>query len=144
METIAQGAIWVKNFKLRQSVSNFISTRDLECPNCRHHFQLDLSEPEEESLNEAIVNHVMTVKIRSMREKYIAIFNPKKSLSTHPDYFLHVYQAFTGAPAVYPFTTKESDGTSRNFKPDEGQTGFNETSCTTTRACQSTPDETES
>ena len=137
METVAQGAIWVKNFKLRQSISNFIATRALECPRCKHHYQDDLSETQEDSLNETITNHVMKVKIRSMREKYIAIYNPKASLPTHPNYFLYVYQAFTGAPAVYPFTSKEPFGTSRTFESKPGQTGFDETPCPPTGTHQS-------
>lgn len=113
-QTIPQGAIWVKNFKLRQSVSNFISTRSMECPACKCHFQADLSEPEEEELNETLVNHIMTVKVKALREKFIAIYNPRQSLSTHPSYFLYVYQAYTGASSVYPFassSTNEATGT---------------------------------
>lgn len=104
-----QGAIWVKNFKLRASISNFLSTRNIECPSCHSHFQDDLSEIEEESLNEAIVNHVLMVKVKALREKFIAIYNPRKSLSTHPDYFLHVYQAYTGAASVSPFAPSTSN-----------------------------------
>ena len=113
METIPQGAIWVKNYRLRKNISNFISTRNIECPKCRAHFQDELTETQEADLNETVVNHVMTVKIKAMREKYIAIYNPKASLSTHPSYFLYVYQAYTGAPSVYPFTDSPAGQTDR-------------------------------
>ena|SRR3990167_7701262 len=113
-KTIPQGAIWVKNFKLRQSIGNFISTKSVECPKCRNHFQDRLNEVQEEELNEVIVNHVMTVKLKVLREKFIAIYNPRKSLSTHPDYFLYVYQAHTGAPSVYPFSNTISSTTQGN------------------------------
>lgn len=108
-----EGGIWVKNFKLKKAVSDFVSTMDIDCPKCHTHFQHTMSEAQEADLNEALVNHVLVVKVRSLREKHIAIFNPKKCLSTHPDYFLYVYQAYTGAPAVYPFSTEKPDGAQR-------------------------------
>ena len=111
MEPVPHGAIWVKNFKLRQSISNFISTRSVECPKCKSHFQDNLSESDEVELNDTIVNHVMTVKVKALREKFIAIFNPRKSVSTHPDYFLYVYQAYTGANSVYPFAPNSTNTT---------------------------------
>ena len=107
---IPQGAIWVKNYKLRQSVATFISTKDVECPECHHHFNDVLSETQEAELYDTIVNQVMTVKIKILREKFIAISNTRKVVSTHPDYFLYVYQTHTGAPAVYPFASSTSKG----------------------------------
>lgn len=138
--SIPQGAIWVKNFKLRASISAFISTRDLECPGCKHHYQDELDEIEEGELNETIVNHVMTVKIKTVREKYIALYNPKKSLSTHPDYFLYVYQAFTGAPAVYPFNDGKSGAKDRNTVTIKGQDGVQPSPCDSTRTFKPTSD----
>src|SRR3990167_5372199 len=122
-QTVAQGAIWVKNYKLRQSIANYISTRNIECTKCHHHFQADMSNVEEQELNETITNHVMTVKLKSVREKFIAIFNPRKSLSTHPDYLLYVYQAYTGAPSVYPFSNASSDTENRATFTAQGQEG---------------------
>jgi len=133
-----QGAIWVKNFKLRDSISNFISTRNIECPKCKCHFQDDLDEIEQGELNETIINHVMTVKLKTVREKFIAIYNPKKSLSTHPDYFLYVYQAYTGAPAVYPFTTTTSKYENRGTESRQGQVNTRFDSHTSTGDIKST------
>lgn len=118
-ESIPQGAIWVKNYKLRQSVMNFISTRDVECTKCHNHFQADLTPREEQELNDTIINQVMIVKITTLREKFIALCNPRKSLSYHPDYFVYCYQAYTGAPKVYPFTTtttKTAQGTADSYR----------------------------
>ena len=123
-----QGAIWVKNFKLRKAIADFISTMDVGCPKCTHHFQPTLSPNQEEDLNETVINHVMTVKIKAMREKYIAIFNPKKCLSTHPDYYLYVYQAFTGAPSVYPFNDKASQGAEGSNGRSEGHSSTHQSS----------------
>ena len=137
---IPQGAIWVKNYKLRKTIANFVGTRDLECPKCHSHFQDDLSESEEQDLNETVINHVMTVKLKSVREKFIAIYNPKKSLSTHPDYFLYVYQAYTGAPAVYPFSNTSSAPTDRVDVTGKGQAESRISTDNTTGTYQSTPD----
>lgn len=48
-----------------------------------------------------------------IREKHIAIRNGKKTRSSQPDYFLHVYQPYTGACPVPPFKTRRSQ------KPDD-------------------------
>lgn len=136
-QVIPQGAIWVKNYKLRQSIGNFISTRNVECNKCHSHFQSDLSEVEEQELNDVIVNHVMTVKLKAVREKFIAIFNPKKSLSTHPDFFLYVYQAYTGAPSVYPFPNASTESANRATFTAQGQGGIKPTPHHSTGTSQS-------
>ena len=138
---IPQGAIWIKNFKMRKAISNFISTRSIECPKCHCHFQDDLNNSQEQDLNETIVNHVMTVKLKAVREKFIAIYNPKKSLSTHPDYFMYVYQAYTGAPSVYPFSHSSSSSENRTTVTGQGQETTENTSNYTTGTSKFTSSE---
>jgi|SRR3990167_99536 len=48
-----------------------------------------------------------------IREKHIAIPNRKKTRPSQPDYFLHVYQPYTGASPVPPFQARRSKETTR-------------------------------
>ena len=120
------GAIWVKDFKLRESLSEFINQLKPICDNCHCLINLEIDEP---GFKKAIKPNVLHVKIRQVqvppsesglektfktgqkvdvREKFIAIENTRKKTPTQPDYFLHIYQAHTGASVSYPFGTDKT------------------------------------
>ena len=120
------GAIWVKDFKLRDSLSEFINNLKPICENCHQLIHLEIDEP---GFKKAIKPNVLHVKIRQVqvppsesgldktfktgenvkvREKFIAIENTRKKTSTQPDYFLHIYQTHTGAAVSNPFGAKET------------------------------------
>ena len=97
------GAIWVKDFKLRESICEFLNRLKPVCEHCHQLLSLEIDEP---GLQQAIRSHTLSVKVKPLKEKFIAIENTRKRTATQPDYFLHVYQAYTGASPSYPFGTE--------------------------------------
>ncbi len=101
------GAIWIRGWNLRERVKKMFEA---------HHVQI-----EESKLDEIFqTNHTLSVKVTSLREKFIAIENKRKravecncrvisgkkklcNKCSNPDYFLHIYQEYTGAAPVFPF-----------------------------------------
>ena len=90
------GAIWIKNWKLKDSIIRFIEEK--RCSHCQSAYEVDV-----EGLNEAVKAHTLAVKVKSLKEKFLAIENTRKKDPKQPDYFLHVYQTHTGAAPSYPF-----------------------------------------
>ena len=113
------GAIWIKNYKLKSAMLDYLNVRVIACPHCAHSFNDKVHESE---LDTVFRSHSMMVKVNLLKEKFIALQNSKKVKETNPDFFLHVYQASTGANPVYPF----SSFTSRTEKMETGQTGESE------------------
>lgn len=100
------GAIWVKNFKLHESIREFVEAIRPICERCHATGSITF---DSRSLNDAIKAHTMAVKVKSLKAKFIAIENSRKREPTQPDYFLHVYQTHTGATASYPFRVKPTE-----------------------------------
>ena len=100
------GAIWVKNWKLMDSLRNFLNTVTPICKNCHEPGTLEFSEKQ---LNEAIKAHTLAVKVKVLKEKFIAIENTRKHTPKQPDYFLHVYQTHTGAAVSSPFGDSKAE-----------------------------------
>lgn len=98
------GAIWVKNWKLRDSIISFFKGQHQVCRGCGEEVSVEFDEA---ALQEALKAHTLAVKVKILKEKFIAIENTRKRVPTQPDYFLHVYQTHTGADPTYPFGVKE-------------------------------------
>ena len=117
------GAIWVRGFKFRERLKKFLDEKKVSY--------------EDGELDEVfLASHTLSVKISDRKEKFIAIENGKKrgrpckcywqNGSFHqcrncakPDYFIHLYQAYTGANPEYPFGAKRSRG---DGKASQGRT----------------------
>ena len=94
------GAIWAKNWKLLDSLTRFLGQTKAQCSFCH---QVSVIEIDQKALNEAIKAHTLAVKVKILKEKFIAVQNTRKKSPTQPDYFIHVYQTHTGAAPSYPF-----------------------------------------
>ena len=97
------GAIWIKNWKLRDSITQFLGQSLVVCSHCHEESHIEI---DENALNQALKAHTLAIKVKSLKEKFIAIENTRKKKPTQPDYFLHVYQTHTGAAPAYPFGDK--------------------------------------
>ena len=101
------GAVWARNYKLTESLVSYFSEKVHECPSCRDTFT---EKVHKEEINEKIVSHTLIFKITSQREKYIAVQNRRKVTNTQPDYFIHLYQADTGATPLFLFSNEAREG----------------------------------
>lgn len=101
------GAIWIRGYNLRERVKKMFEDHNVNITDGK--------------LDEIFqTNHTLSVKVTALREKFIAIENKRKravdcscrvisgrkrlcNKCSNPDYFLHVYQEYTGAAPVFPF-----------------------------------------
>lgn len=107
------GAVWMYGYGFKKRLREFLGRYGIEAG----------EEEVKELLNRAYDN--MTVKITSQREKYIAVANKFRKKDTHPSYYLHVYQEYTGAPVRAPFGVGTVGGKDRAVsEPVFGKDGF--------------------
>jgi hypothetical protein len=97
------GAVWVRDrryrARLREVLGELLGTSGADPAVAEAEFKI------------AAQTKTLAVKVNALKEKFIAIENKSKSRATQPDFFLHVYQEYTGAAPNAPFRPYSATGT---------------------------------
>jgi len=104
------GGMWIRGHRMTERILMALNYKQLACPSCSHRFHGNFSMSDIPELKRQSQMHTIAIKLKSMKEKYIAVENRDKHAKTDPDYFVYLYQPHTGAAPEYPFSLTSQDG----------------------------------